>query len=120
MKRFEIWEANLPDMAGSHVHHGRRHPCVIVSNNAANAHSPLVTIVPLCSHLRKKRLPTHVPVHAPALTKESFAVCEQIISLDKSNLIAAIGSVQDGSERAQLERALAIQLGIDAVQKEAL
>ena len=120
MKRFEIWEAALPDAAGSHVQHGRRHPCVIVSNDAANTHSPLVTIVPLCSHMRKKRLPTHVPVHAPALTKESFAVCEQIITLDKSNLIAAIDCVRDGSERAQLERALAIQLGIAETQKEAL
>ena len=120
MKRFEIWEANLPDAAGSHVQHGRRHPWVIVSNDAANTHSPLVTIVPLCSHLRKKRLPTHVPAHAPALTKESFAVCEQIITLDKSNMIAAIGCIQDSSERAQLERALAIQLGMAEAEKEVL
>ena len=120
MKRFEIWEANLPDVAGSHVQHGRRHLCVIVSNDAANAHSPVVTIVPLSSKLRKKRLPTHVPVHAPALTQESFAVCEQIITLDKANLISTIGCVQDSSERIQLERALEVQLGIAAVQKEVL
>lgn len=120
MRRFEIWEAYLPDAAGSHVQHGRRHPCIIVSNDAANTHSPVVTIVPLSSRLRKKHLPTHVPVHSSALTQESYALCEQIISLDKANLIAAIGCVQDGSERTRLERALAIQLGMVQAEKEVL
>lgn len=113
MKRFEIWDAVLPYRAGSHVQHGHR-PCIIVSNNAANTYSPVVTIVPLTSQLRKKRLPTHVTIHSPKLHETGFAACEQIITLDKSDLIAAIDYVWDDSERAQLERALAIQLGMTA------
>lgn len=36
-------------------------PAVIVSNNRANEHSPVITVVPLTSKIYKKRmLPTHV------------------------------------------------------------
>ena len=44
--QFDIWFAHLPMREDSHVQGGRR-PVIIVSNNAANKHSPIVSIVPL-------------------------------------------------------------------------
>ena len=42
-KYMELWLAELPTNPG-HVEHGKR-PVVIVSNDAANTHSPVVTVV---------------------------------------------------------------------------
>ena len=69
MKRFEIWMAELPAEAGSHVQQGVR-PVVVVSNDAANRYSPVVTVVPLTSQ-RKKPLPTHVVIRDHGLKKIS-------------------------------------------------
>ena len=56
-------------------------PVVIVSNNKANAHSPVITVVPLTSKVHKKRfLPTHVYIPASAgfgLSCGSLALAEQ-------------------------------------------
>jgi mRNA interferase MazF len=50
MKRFEIWLAQLPVMKGSHVQCGCR-PVVVISNDCANANSPVVTVVPMTMQL---------------------------------------------------------------------
>ena len=70
MTQFEIWFANLPAVAGS-IQSGMR-PVVIVSNNAANKFSPVITAVPLTSNLRKTALPTHV------------LLCESGLNISKS------------------------------------
>ena len=59
MKQYDIWLADIPAPKGSHVQHGRR-PVVIISNNLANTHSPVVTVIPLTSQMNKHQLPTHV------------------------------------------------------------
>ncbi len=46
MKQYDIWLADIPAPKDSHVQHGRR-PVVIISNDLANTHSPVVTVIPL-------------------------------------------------------------------------
>ena len=109
---FEIWYADLPFMPGSHVQYGLR-PVIIVSNNLANAHSHVATVVPLTSR-NKTPLPTRVRIQSPDLDKESIALCEQILTIDESRLKRRVGFVYDGFDRLSLHQALCIQLGMAA------
>lgn len=90
--RYEIWQASLPIDKGSHVQGGSR-PVVVVSNNMANAHSPVITVVPLTSNTRKNHLPTHVLLVESGLPVISLALCEQILTIDKSRLTRRIGLI---------------------------
>ena len=47
------------------------------------------------------------------LSSGSIAMCEQIMSLDKSCLLRRIGTVYDWYDRLTIQHALATQLGID-------
>lgn len=111
IKTLQIWMADLPHSPGSHVQSGKR-PVLIVSNNAGNTYAPIVSVVPLTSQLRKHRLPTHVRIKEAGLLRESLALCEQILTLDKSSLIRPIGMITNDDTRAALHRAMAIQLGM--------
>ena len=110
MKRFEIWITNLPSTENSHVQQGTR-PAIIVSNDAANMHSPVVTVVPLTSR-EKKSLPTHVLLQEYGLARSSTALCEQITTVDKTRLSRRIGFVYSAHDQSALRQALRIQLGI--------
>ena len=112
MTQFDIWFANLPAVAGS-IQFGIR-PVVIVSNNAANKFSPVITAVPLTSNLHKTVLPTHVLLREPGLKSPSLALCEQILSVDKSCLVKRIGSVESSFARLALRHALLVQLNLAA------
>lgn len=112
MKRYEIWMAKLPPDANSHVQQGYR-PVVIVSNDKANCYSPVVTVVPLTSQV-KKPLPSHVLLREQGLNKTSTALCEQVMSLDISRLTHRIGYVYNSFDRLALCHALSVQLGMAA------
>ena len=113
MKRYEIYQAALPVLQGSHVQGGIR-PVVIVSNDMANTYSPVITVVPLTTRMTKSSLPTHVVLLTSGLSAESLALCEQIITLDKARIRHYIGYVSDYDDRAALEHALSVQLGMAA------
>ena len=112
MTQFEIWFADLPAVGGS-IQSGTR-PVVIVSNDVANRFSPVITAVPLTSNLHKTALPTHVLLREPGLTSPSLALCEQILSVDKSCLVKRIGSVESSFARLALRHALLVQLNLAA------
>ena len=113
MKRFEIWFADLPHIDGSHVQQGFR-PILIISNDRANTYSPVITAIPLTSRLGKKSMPTHVRLQGNGLTKASLALCEQVLSLDKTRLKKRMGAVDAASDRAAICHALAVQLDMAA------
>lgn len=113
VKQYEIWLGDLPSPKGEHVQSGHR-PLLIISNDTANEHSPVVTVVPLTSRLNKHHLPTHVFLHEQGLHKDSIALCEQIISLDKCHLIRRIGYVYKSFDRIAIRHALAVQLNMAA------
>ena len=113
VKQYDIWLGELPEIKGDHVQHGQR-PLLVVSNDTANTHSPVITVVPLTSQTRKHHLPTHVLLCEQGLYKNSIALCEQIITLDKSHLVHRIGYVYKKFDRIAVHHALAIQLGMTA------
>ena len=110
MKRYEIWMADLPSTPNTHVQSGYR-PVIIISNDMANLHSPVITIIPLTSQ-KKKPLPTHVLLRENGLNKTSTALCEQIMTLDKSRCRRRVGFICNSLDRLSLRRALSVQLGM--------
>lgn len=76
---------------------GSMRPVVVVSNNMANKHSTVITVVPLSTKINKKRnLPTHVFVSAyksEGLEQHSNALCEQVTALDYGRIIENMGKV---------------------------
>lgn len=92
---------------GSEQSAGR--PAIVVSNDKANQHSPVIEMVYLTTQ-PKNSLPTHVDILS-ALSP-SIALCEQIHSVSKSRLGGFIAKCTDG-EMAMIDGALCVSLGIE-------
>ena len=58
-KQYEIWFAELGDHYDTSVQSGNR-PVLVISNDVANRNSPIITVIPLSSKLKKLELPVHV------------------------------------------------------------
>lgn len=91
-------------------------PAVIVSNNKANEHSPVITVVPLTSKVHKKRLlPTHVYIPMSAgrgLSCGSLVLAEQVEAIDKNRLIEKKGTITSDVIMEKITRAIQIQIGV--------
>lgn len=94
---------------------GGMRPVVVVSNNRANEHSSVITVVPLSSKIYKKQnMPTHVFVSAyrsEGLEQHSLALCEQVTALNSDRIIGNIGKV-DERTLAQITEAVQVQVGV--------
>ena len=111
-KRGDIYYSDLGAFGGS-CQSGMR-PVIIVSNDVANLHSPVVTIVPLTTQLKKRGQPTHVVLEhrdATGLNRPSMALCEQVRPLDKSNLKDCVGRVTSTDAMDRITHALQVQIG---------
>ena len=92
IRRGDIYYADLDPVTGSEQ--GGVRPVIIVQNNLGNAHSPTVVVVPITSQMEKYRLPTHVFIpKSCGLAKKSFAMVEQIRTIDRSRLSNYVGHI---------------------------
>lgn len=112
--RGEIYYVDFGKNINSRKQYGVR-PAVVVSNNRANRHSPVITVIPLTSRIYKKRfLPTHVFIPrscGSGLNQNSLALAEQVETIDKKCLLEKRGAIQDAEVMAQITYALQIQIG---------
>lgn len=109
MRKGDIYMADLGEDEGS-LQAGLR-PVIIVSNDAANEHSPVITIIPMTTK-RKKRLPTHVYIQDCGLPRPSLALAEQITSINKSRMTTKMGSIQQTIYEKQVTAAIKVQLSM--------
>lgn len=112
IKKFDIWLADLPTVPESHVQSGVR-PVVIVSNDTANQCSPLISIIPLTSNLARPDIPTHTVIRSRFLAHVSMALCEQMMTIDKSRLKERMGAVEHQHERMAIRHCMQVQLDLD-------
>lgn len=88
---------------------------VVVSNNIANKHSTVITVVPLSTKIfNKKNLPTHAFVsayRAEGLEQHSIALCEQVTALDYGRIIENMGKV-DEETLARITEAVQVQVRV--------
>ena len=109
--RMDIWLARLPSHKGNSVQGGTR-PVLVVSNNAANVYSPVVTILPMTTKMKHLMQPTHV-VLPDAGGRDSLVLAEQITSIPKRWLIQHLGRCEDSGEQKQIEDAMRMQIGLE-------
>ncbi len=111
MKRGDIYFAALDPTLGNEVQKTR--PVVIVSNNAANKASSLVTIVPLSSQIGRV-YPFEVLFRAVdcGLTKDSKAMAQQVRTLDKQRLNSRRSGYASDEQLIALDVALRLHLAL--------
>jgi mRNA interferase MazF len=112
-KRGEIYYVDFGNNIGTFKQSGVR-PALVVSNNKANTHSPVVTVVPVTTKTRKHHLPTHVLIPTTAgvgLDRMSMALAEQVETLDKTRLMDYKGTVTSKKVMGQITTALQVQIG---------
>ena len=106
--RGQIYLANLKNKGSDLIKKIR--PVVIISNNTGNRLSGIVTVACITSKLHKKQS-THVFIKKQNKLKPGFVLCEQVYTIDKSQLIAYLGDLTE-KQIYKLNIALRIALGI--------
>ena len=114
IRRGDILYADLGVQYNGNTQGGMR-PVVVVSNNKANRHSMVITVVPLSTKIYKKQsLPTHVFISAykaEGLGQHSIALCEQVTSLNFDRIIEHMGKV-DECTLGRITEAVQVQVGV--------
>lgn len=111
--KYDIWLADLPAVPESHVQRGIR-PVIVVSNDVGNKYSPIVSIIPMSSNLKRIDIPTHTVIRSRFLCCPSVALCEQIMAIDKSRLCERLGAVEYLHERLAIRHCVQFQLDLTA------
>lgn len=99
MKRFNLHIVNLDPTVGAEIK--KKRPCLIVSPNEINTYLQTVIIVPLTS--TQRNLPTRILIKATpqsGLSNDSYAVLDQLKTVDKSRLSAPIGEISEEEKHA--------------------
>lgn len=107
----DIFMARLPEGTEGSIQNGIR-PVLIVSNDLANKHSSVITILPITSSQSKSKLPTHVEIQDCGLTKRSLILAEQITSLNRKNLQRKMGTIRLTVYEERVKKAMAVQLNL--------
>ena len=110
--RGEVYYIDLTPTVGSEQS-GLR-PCLVISNDMNNKHSPCITIIPFTSSVTKANIPTHITISANecGLRQASIALCEQIRTIDKRRIKNRIG-VLTAEDMMRIDIAIKISLGVE-------
>jgi len=114
--RGDVYYADLGENKGS-VQSGVR-PVVIIQNNTGNHEGPTLIVVPISSQIKKLWLPVHVWLSKhDGLLEDSMALCEQIQTIDKSQLMSYICRLK-GFPLTKVNVGSLISLGFMPVKRE--
>lgn len=110
--RGSIVTCNISEKKGS-VQNGLR-PYLVISNDIGNEHSSTFIGAAITSSIKRMDIPTHVVIDDCncGLQKRSMCEMEQLITLDKSEIVSFIGKVNE-SVLIDVDTALAISLGLN-------
>jgi mRNA interferase MazF len=113
MRRGEVWLADMSLVVGSESG-GKNYPVLLIQNDIGNRFSG-TTIVSVITSTDKvtKRMPTHVFLDAKRnnLEKDSFAMLEQVRTIDKMRLIKKLTTLKE-EEIIEMNTALSVSVGI--------
>ena len=109
ISRGDIFYADLSPVVGCEQDGTR--PVLILQNDIGNRYSPTVIVCAITGK-PKKPLPTHAVIAgAGRLSRESFALLEQIRTIDRIRLREWIGRL-DVHEMEKIDQALIISVGL--------
>lgn len=88
-------------------------PVVIIQNDQGNMNSSsVIAVIVTSSH---KKMPTHVPLFPRhGVKRPSTALCEHIITIEKSCLLNHLGTIVNTDAERQLDCALRVSIGLKA------
>lgn len=110
LRKGQIWYAKLEGIGS--VQNNTR-PVVVFQNQKASQYSPVVTCLPISSKTHKRSLPTHVFLDKNVgLSVDSVVLCEQILTVDKSQLVNFTGITLDKAKMMEILKGILIQLGV--------
>ena len=94
IQKGDIFYANLGETVGSEQSGIR--PVLVIQNNVGNKYSPTLIITSLTSKAKKLAQPTHVVIGKRfGLTEYSYALLEQIRTIDRARLLEYIGHADE-------------------------
>ena len=105
--------ADLNPVIGSEQH-GRR-PVLVISDETTNSVMPVVTILPLTSLKKGRRVyPNEVLLKngVAGLGADSIVLAHQIRTIAKQRLITCLGEILDGNLRSRINEALRVHLNL--------
>lgn len=109
ISRGDIFYADLSPVVG--CEQGGIRPVLILQNDIGNRYSP-TTIVCAITGKQKKPLPTHSAIAGVGrLSIESFALLEQIRTIDRARLREKVGNLSD-HDMKKINQALSISVGL--------
>jgi mRNA interferase MazF len=109
MKHGEVWWGNFEPSLGGEIQKTR--PAVIISNEAANKYLKRLQVMPLTSQKPDRVYPGEAMVTFEGKPRKALA--DQIATVSKERFLNQVGKLS-ASEMQRLERALRIQLGLEA------
>lgn len=108
-RRGGVYFVNFDPVRGSEQAGTR--PALIISNDVANRHSSVVTVVAITSRPAKRSYPQDVYLPAGPLLTEGRILCSQVLTVSKERLQRFIGPV-DGDIMDQVGDALRVHLDL--------
>jgi mRNA interferase MazF len=108
-----VFMADLNPVIGSEQQ-GRR-PVLVISDETTNSIMPVVTIIPLTSLKKGRRVyPNEALLKkgAAGLEADSIAMAHQIRTISKQRLMICLGEVADANLQAQINDALRVHLNL--------
>lgn len=95
-------------------------PCVVISNNTANAHSPVFIVIPGTTQDKKKNFPVHVKITDKdvngRLYKDTVFMGEQMCTIGESQIINVLGEIKDEGVIRQINEVIKRELALDNVE----
>ena len=99
-RKYELVLVNLDPSVGAEIK--KKRPCLIVSPDEINRCLQTVIVAPLTSTL-PRTLPTRVLIKADngsELLNDSYAVLDQIKTVDKTRIFGTLGMISDAERRS--------------------
>ena len=112
--QWSIFEVDLEPLLGSD--RAARRPVLVVSRETANLALPIVTVLPLVSHMPGRRIyPNEVllPRAKAGLGGDSVAMAHQTRTISKTRLDAPVGVLEDPDLRSAVRQAMRVQLNLE-------
>lgn len=114
IKRGEIVLADLGDNQKYCKIIGSR-PVIVISSSKFNVTSPLITVIPITRTLRTVDAPEHIFIDKDDcinLKISGIILCEQMCSIDRTQVIKKMGAVTDARLMEKINLAAKRQIGV--------